>query len=234
MALCRKRLRPAVFATATVLGATAFAGSVRDARADDTSTVKGVVGGSLLGADVVTIVESVAGVRPAWAYGIGALVGAAGGGVGGYFIGRDSSDGRAPTYILAGGLALIIPAIVLTLNATRYLPEEGATEDKAPTAPAAEPGTPGGSVTGAPPDVVTPPPAPPPATPPQSRAEPHQPRARAAAPAFRESLVDMEEGVFRLGVPVPDVRAAFSMAQQVQYGMRSETELRLPVLSVIF
>ncbi len=236
MALPRKTLRPVVLATAAVFGATTLGTPLREARADDTSIGKGVVGGSLAGAGVVTIVESLVGVHAGWAYGVGALVGAGGGGVGGYFIGNSSSDGRAPTYLLAAGLFLVIPAIVLTLNGTRYMPEEGATEDRAPTAPAAEPGVPGGSVTGAPTDVAPPPPPSPPATPappPQSKAAP---RARPAGQApLHESLVDVAEGTMRIGVPVPDVRPVFSVAEQRQYGMlRGETELRLPVLELIF
>ena len=139
MALPRKTLRPAVLATAALFGATTLATPLREARADGTSIGKGVVGGSLAGADVVTIVESLAGVHAGWAYAVGAIVGAGGGGVGGYFIGNGSDDGKAPTYLLAAGMALIIPAIVLTLNGTRYIPEEGATEDRAPTAPAPSP-----------------------------------------------------------------------------------------------
>jgi hypothetical protein len=73
----------------------------------------------LLGAEVVTIIESIAGVRPGWAYAVGAIVGAGGGGVGGYFVEQGSTDGKVPMYMLAGGLALIIPSVVLTLNATR-------------------------------------------------------------------------------------------------------------------
>src|SRR2546421_6986453 len=167
MALARM-LRPGVLATAVLFGAATVAAPLRDARADNVSpTGKGITGGALLGAEVVTIVESLVGVRAGWAYGVGALVGAGGGGVGGYFVEKGSTDGKAPTYMLAGGLALIIPAVVLVLNATRYVPAEGAVEDNAPTAPAAEPGVPGGSVTGEPPDVATPPPpAPPPANPP--------------------------------------------------------------------
>ena len=37
----------------------------------------------------------------------------------------------------------------------------------------------------------------------------------------------------RLGVPVPDVRPVFSVAEQRQYGMRGETELRVRVLDLI-
>jgi hypothetical protein len=245
----RTTLRPAIAATAAVFGAVTLAAPIREARADEvSSTAKGITGGALLGAEAVTIVESLAGVHAGWAYGVGALVGAAGGGVGGFFVEQGSSDGRVPTYMLAGGLALIIPAIVLTLNATRFMPEEGASEDRAPTAPAAEPGTPGGSVTGAPPDVAAPPPPPPPETapaptpapsptPPQSRAKPpasEANRPRTAAASLRPSLIDMHEGAWRVGIPVPDVRPVFSLADQRQYGMRSETELRLPVFHITF
>ncbi|HXN31118.1 MAG TPA: hypothetical protein VN894_04620 [Polyangiaceae bacterium] len=242
MALPRKTLRSAVLATAAVFGVTTLGAPLREARADGTSTAKGVAGGAFLGADVVTMVESLVGVRAGWAYGVGALLGAGGGGVGGYFIGHGSDDGKAPTYLLAGGLALIIPAIVLTLNGTRYLPEEGATEDRAPTAPAAEPGVPGGSVTGAPTDVAAPPPPPAPAAPgpaSPSSPSPHESKAapssgRRGAGAPRPTLVDIRGGAMRLGVPVPDVRPVFSAAEQRQYGMRAEAELRLPVLELIF
>ena len=40
------------------------------------------------------------------------------------------SDGRIPAYLLAGGLALVIPAVVIMLDQTRYLPAEGAREDR--------------------------------------------------------------------------------------------------------
>lgn len=240
MALLRTTLRPAVLVAAVVFGATTVAVPFREAHADNISpTGKGIVGGALLGGEVVTIVESLVGVRAGWAYAVGALVGAGGGGVGGYFVEKGSSDGKVPMYMLAGGLALIIPAVVLTLNATRYMPEEGATEDRAPTEPVAEPGVRGGSVTGAPPDVGSPPPPPPPETPPpakgpQSKAgpAPHGARTAPAPPAL--SLVDVRGGALRLGVPVPDVRPVFSVAEQRQYGMRDQTELRLPVLHVTF
>jgi hypothetical protein len=229
--------RPGVLATAALVLALPF-----EARADNVSpTGKGITGGALLGAEVVTIVESLVGVRAGWAYGVGALVGAGGGGVGGYFIEKSSSsaDGKAPTYMLAGGLALVIPAIVLVLNATRYMPAEGAVEDNAPTAPAAEPGVPGGSVTGEPPDVAAPPPPPPaepppPSNPPQSRASPRPRSSRPAPSGVAASLVDVRQGGFRVGVPVPDVRPVFTVAEQRQYGMRGETELRLPVFHVVF
>jgi hypothetical protein len=129
--------------------------------------------------------------------------------------------------MLAGGLALIIPAVVLVLNATRYMPEEGATEDRTPPAgPPAEPGTPAGGVvtpgandsSGAP--GTSPPTPPPPATPPP--------------PPPPQSLFDVHQGAFRVGVPVPDVRPVFSLVEQRQYGMQAQTELRMPVVHVSF
>jgi hypothetical protein len=210
---------PAVFATAAIAASAAFFGPTRDARADDVSpTGKGIVGGGLLGAEVVTMVEAIAGARPGWAYAVGAIVGAGGGAVGGYFVEQGSSDGKAPMYMLAGGLALIIPAVVLTLNATRYMPEEGATEDAVPTGPAAEPGVPGGSVGGSAPAGAAPPPAAAPAPPP-------------AAP---QSMLDFSPKAVRIGVPAPEVRPVFSLAEQRQYGMQSATEVRLPVVHVQF
>jgi hypothetical protein len=235
-----RMFRPGVLATAAVFGATILTAPFHEARADNvSSTGKGITGGALLGAEAVTIVESLIGVRAGWAYAVGAVVGAGGGGVGGYFVEKGSTDGKAPTYMLAGGLALVIPAIVLVLNATRYMPAEGAVEDNAPTAPAAEPGVPGGSVTGEPPDVASPPPpaapeAPPPNKNPQSKAPPRPKGSHAAPNAIAESMVDLREGGFRMGVPVPDVRPVFTVAEQRQYGMRGETELRLPLLHVAF
>jgi hypothetical protein len=125
--------RPAAFVMAAILGATVVAAPLREARADEvSSTGKGITGGALLGAEVPVIIEGIAGVHSGWVYLISAIVGAGGGGLGGYEVEKGSSDGTAPMYLLAGGLALVIPAVVLTLNATRYQPEEGATEDRTP------------------------------------------------------------------------------------------------------
>ena len=215
MAMHRSPFRPAALA-AVLCGATALTAMAGDARADEISpTGKGIVGGGLLGAEVITIVEGVAGVRPGWAYWLGAIVGAGGGAVGGW-AGEQAvnGDGTIPMAMLAGGLALVIPAIVVSLDATRFRPDEGATEDHPPTlGPAADPGAAGGSVVG------TPPPAPPPSVPP---------------PAPPQSLLDVNTGDLRVGVPVPNVRPVYSLADQRQYGLRAETEVRMPVLRVTF
>jgi hypothetical protein len=230
----RNRSRRHAAIAALLASSTLVTVTARDARADEVSpTAKGVVGGGLLGAEAVTIVEALAGVRPGWAYAVGAVVGGAGGAIGGHFVEDGSSDGRLPMYMLAGGLALVIPAIVLTLNATRYMPEEGATEDNAPIGPAAEPGAPGGSIINAPnaPPPTTSPGLPAPALPPPPPAPPAPTPAPVPPP---QSLFDMHQGTFRLGIPVPDVRPVFTLHEQRQYGMRAETELRMPMLHMVF
>lgn len=221
MACSRRGLLPrgallgAGFLAALVLG------PVRSACADDVSPKgKGIAGGALLGAESVTIVASLAGLRAPWIYGVGAAAGAIGGGVGGYFVEHSSADGTVPTYMLAGGLALVIPALVLYLNGTRYQPEEGATDDRAPSGPPAEPGVPGVGVTTAPtssaPAPTTPPPAPSPASVPPL------------------SLFDVKGGAPRMGVPVPELHRTLTVSEERLYGTHAAGELRVPVLHVAF
>jgi hypothetical protein len=203
--------------------------------------VKGIVGGGLLGAEVVMITESLIGVRDGLWYAIGGGVGAAGGAVGGYFLGNSSSDGRAPMYLMAGGMALVIPTIVLVLNATRYKPSEDATEDKAPTGPEANPGKSGGSsVVGAEPSS---PPAPTPAPPAPAAPSggtttaPTAPPGGSTTPPPPQSLLDLqvrERSTFRMGVPVPDVQMVYSLKEQKDLGVPNQAMVRMPVLHVVF
>ncbi len=211
---------------------TAFGPMSSVARADEVSpTGKGITGGALLGGEVVTIVEALFHVRPGWAYAVGGGLGAVGGGVGGYFVEKGSSDGQAPVYLLAGGMALIIPALVLSLNATRYQPSEGATEDKPPPGLApANPGTPGGSaVTGPGPETM---PSTPSATPPATPAG-----TPPAVPGPPLSLIDVDlpgRSGLRMGVPVPQVRQMYSSLEQKTYGLPQRAEVRMPVFSLTF
>jgi hypothetical protein len=227
--------RPAALATVLVLGAGLLAGPSRDARADDVSpTGKGIVGGALLGGEVVTITEAIVGVRAGWAYLVGGLAGAAAGGVGGYFVEQSSSNGQVPMYMLAGGLALVIPAIVLSLDATRYRPEEGATEDKTPAGPPAEPGVPGASISSPSSAPATSAPAPAPAG---TTTPPAQPAPTTAPPPAPppQSLLDVTGGDLRLGVPLPSIAPMFSAQEQKTYGLvKNDAELRMPVLHVTF
>jgi hypothetical protein len=233
MALSRT-YRPAALATAFVLGAGLFVGSSRDARADNVSpTGKGIAGGALLGGEVVTITEAIVGVRAGWAYIVGGLAGAAAGGVGGYFVEQSTSNGQVPMYMLAGGLALVIPAVVLSLDATRYRPEEGATEDRTPAGPPAEPGVPGASMS-SPSSALGPAVAPAPA--PAATPSPAPSSAPAPPPPpTPQSFFDVTGGSLRLGVPVPSITPTFTPQEQKTYGLvKNDAELRMPVLHVAF
>jgi hypothetical protein len=212
---------------AALVGGTSFVAFVPAAQADEVSpSGKGIAGGIMLGGEVVTITESLIGVRAGWAYALGGGLGAVAGGIGGFAVEQASANGQGATYMLAGGMALIIPALVLSLNATRYHPSENATEDKPPPGIPADPGAPGGNAaTGGGGAVVVPVPAPAPAPPPP------------AAPAPPTSLLDLSlphEVAFRLGLPVPEVRPMYSSAEQKTYGLPQHAEVRMPVFRVTF
>lgn len=88
----------------------------------------------MLGGEVVMITTAIIGVKAWWPYLVFGAVGAGGGAVGGYFV-EQVDDGNTPEpslYMLAGGLALVIPTVVAVLNVTAYDPEEdeeGADDD---------------------------------------------------------------------------------------------------------
>ncbi len=254
----KKRLRALTLAALTAAGALT---SPSTARAEPVSpTAKGIAGGALLGGELVVFGEAIFGVRSTAAYLIGAGLGAAAGGVGGYLVEQSVDDGRVPAYMLAGGLALLIPAIVVSLDATRYMPTEGAREDKPVDLPPSDPGRPGGSsVVGAEPE--TPPattPGPGSATTPTTPSGPTPP-ASPEAPAPKEgegggesgggggtgtqaparapqtSLLNLRDGAFAVGVPLPEVRPIVGSAERTRMGVADRgSELRFPVVRVTF
>jgi len=145
-------------------------------KAEASAVGKGTVGGALLGGELVCSVEALAGVKSPWAYLGGFVGGAAAGGVGGYFVEQEGSA-RASMLLLAGGLTLAIPTVVLVLSQTAYNPPADYLTDKPPAdepvanppqadraAPAATP-TPAANPSGTPTERPegTPPPMPGPA-----------------------------------------------------------------------
>jgi hypothetical protein len=202
---------------ATFAAGAMLLGGPRTAKAEEVSpTGKGIAGGVLLGGEVVVFTEALLGIRSTTAYLVGAGLGAAAGGVGGYFIEQSVSDGRIPAYLLAGGLALLIPGVVIALDQTRYLPTAGAREDKPVTnLPASDPGKPGaGAVVGA---------------------EPKDAPAPAAPAPVPQSLIDVRGSGLRMGVPVPEVRPVFTPQQKKLYAVESSAqEVRFPVVNVTF
>lgn len=87
------------------------------------NVAKGTIGGGMLGAEVVMLTESAFRLRPGWMYVVGGVVGGGAGAYLGYRISDDSSN-RPPAFLLAGGIALIIPTVMGVLTATQYEPPE--------------------------------------------------------------------------------------------------------------
>lgn len=237
----RRIVLAAALASVVVLS---LVGAPGTAHAEEVSpTGKGIVGGALLGGEIVVFTEAIIGVRSGTAYLLGAGGGAVAGGVGGYFIEQAVSDGRIPAYLLAGGLALIIPALVITLDQTRYLPTEGAREDRPVTnLPPSDPGKPGGSA------VIGAEPAATPANPPTPATAPGGTTPAAPAPSpgggggakpapvrAPLSLINFQGTGLSVGVPVPEVRPVFTAQQRKALGVESGgSEVRFPVVGVTF
>ena len=97
------------------------------------ATGKGIVGGALLGGELVMLVEAAFGVKSGWVYVLSGVLGAGAGGFGGSVLEKEA-DAKVSVYMLAGGMALVIPTTVAVLQATSYSPPEDYTEDK-PSAP---------------------------------------------------------------------------------------------------
>lgn len=186
----------------------------RTARAEGPAepTGKGIAGGILLGAEVIMIPIAIGGVEEWWPYLLGGVLGGAGGGVGGYFVEQTGST-EAAVYMLAGGMALVIPTIVGVLNVTAYNDEEELESEQ-------EEGT--GDEGSSEPPAASGPAAPAPAT---SR------RHRAPIPV---GLVALDEHGLRAGIPAVQVLPLYSDVEVAKYGVTQGTEVRLPVMSGTF
>ncbi|MBM4363541.1 MAG: hypothetical protein FJ104_12745 [Deltaproteobacteria bacterium] len=225
---------------AAVFVATALASTPASAEAVS-ATGKGITGGVLLGAELAMIPQALAGVDKWWAYALGGGLGAAAGGVGGYFVETEVSTAEPSLYMLAGGMALVIPAVVLTLNATAYKPEveegEMASDDTTsdvltePTgdAPAEAP-----PVEAAP--EKAPAPSPVPAAPPPSG--PQARRSKKSAPSRASIMpglfgVDLTGPRISLvpGVPTVDVQPLYTAREVSQYGGAAGHQVMFPAFA---
>ncbi len=201
------------------------------------TTGKGVVGGALLGAEVVLVTEAAFKTEPTWAYVVGGLGGGIAGGVGGYFI-EQSASPRTTMFMLAGGMALAIPTTVAVLSATAYEPPSNYTQDKAPAdEPVAEPPQPSGAPTPAPASVTPPAPTPTPST-----GSVHRHRARALARRLPPldyhlsppALIGISTQALTLGIPAVELRDVYTRTELAMYGVSQGTEVRVPVLNFLF
>lgn len=193
---------------------------------------KGIVGGALLGAEIVMMPMGIAGLEPWWPYVVFGGVGAVGGAVGGWAVEQAAPPAEAPLYMLAGGLALIIPTLVLTLNATtrsEYEDEQDpSTLTKQPEDPlnapipgeGEAPGTPAIGVDGG--VGVTP------------GAKVRTPRKRAARPSLPMALFDLEGEEVRMGIPNVAVKPLYTEAEMYAFDLEQGTVVDIPVFRTAF
>ncbi len=98
-----------------------YSATARAAGTQTASTGKGMVGGGLLGAELVMGTEAALKLNSPWAYVIGGVGGAAAGGVGGYYL-EGSLSPKSNTLLLTAGLLFVIPTTVAVLANTAYTP----------------------------------------------------------------------------------------------------------------
>ncbi|MEY4580671.1 MAG: hypothetical protein RL701_5374 [Pseudomonadota bacterium] len=81
---------------------------------------KGAVGLGLIGAELGAVIPALAGLDAPWAYIVFPVVGAAGGALAGYFALDKPGNVGLSIGALTLGMALVVPAFVVTLSATAY------------------------------------------------------------------------------------------------------------------
>ena len=204
--------------------------------AEPSSTGKGIVGGTLLGAEVVLLTEAAIDVSPNWLYYVGGGAGAVGGGIAGYYL-ESAMSAKSNMILLASGMLLAIPTTVAVLSATAYEQTAEYTQDQVPAdepkadavVPIAPPSTPSAPPSpGVAPASPTPAAAPAPA--PITRATPK--RTRRALP---QALIAMDShSNLHLGIPAVEVRQMYSRAELQRFGLEQRSELRVPLLRLAF
>lgn len=117
------RARPFSLPTAAVAAALLMTPAEARAQSAGTNTAKGIAAGALLGAEAVLVTEAALGVRPAWAYWVGGVAGAGAGAAGGYFIG-DGGSTELTSFLLAGGIACVMPTLIAVVAATTFSPTD--------------------------------------------------------------------------------------------------------------
>jgi hypothetical protein len=177
-------------------------------------TGKGIAGGILVGAEIVMIPIAIAGVEEWWPYVVFGLVGAAGGAVGGCalegvngacgsFVSADI-PAEGALYLLAGGMALVIPTLVAVLNATAYDPEseidkgDKDKDDKGEESPEAE--------------------------------EIEVEGKRGLPPAVIGVDATRRHTRVRPGIPAVEIRQAYSPQEIAIWGVEQRTEVHVPVV----
>ncbi len=205
-------------AAAALLSLLAITGQASAQQAEPTG--KGITGGALLGAETVMITEAIVGVESPWLYFGGAVVGAAGGGVGGYFV-EQSAAPRVSFYMLMGGMALLIPTAIVYIDATSVREHEDVVFDKEPEELEdeeldADPPAPGE-------DVFS------------QRQAPKRKRPVVRATALvGHGLLGVSPTGLALGVPDVEISPLYTPAEVKELGVPQQTQVLFPLVHGVF
>lgn len=236
------------FAVAAALaGALCTTSSDASAAAQVSATGKGIAGGALLGGEIGFMGLAAFNAQSSWLYYTIPPALAIGGGVGGYFIERGTKDSpEVPLFMLAAGMALVIPTVVITLSATTYRPGN---EDSTPSdATPASDGTvkvnvSSPSVTGGSPSSPTPAAGAgsgssttvPPASGPTKKKPDNTSLDRLRRMPDRSfALVSWDTSAIHVGVPAVTMKPAYSNTEIAKYGLSQRYEVHAPILDVHF
>jgi hypothetical protein len=197
-------------------------------------TGKGIVGGALLGGEIVMIPMGAAGLKPWWPYLVFGGLGSVGGAVGGWAVEQADPPAEAPLYMLAGGLALVIPTVVLAASEITRVEYEDTSDpstlDEQPQ-PGGQPGDPATAPGGTPPDGTS-------VTVEKTsdaRKFKRKKRVRTpAAPPRQTGMFDVASGTVRMGVPAVEVKNMYTLEELYTFGVEQRTEVNIPVVSAAF
>jgi hypothetical protein len=200
-----------------------------EARAETEVSVrgKGIAGGAMIGAEIGVLALSAGHAKSAWMYIAlpGAL--AAGGAVGGYYLenaSRDAGSPGIPMLVLGLGLGLVIPTVILAIDANAYHAE---TDELSPT----DGGTvsTGGSVevsgsAGGSGGATTTP------------SKPVKRRLQQSSLYRPGALVNFDDmrSTLSIGMPSMQLVPTYTLAERVQFGVPQRYEVRAPIFSVAF
>jgi len=181
---------------------------------------KGLLGLGFVGAELGLTIPALAGLDDTWALIVFPVVGAAGGAVAGHFAIDNRGNEKAAVATLTLGLALVVPALVLTLWATRYDPDD---EDAIESATAGEEGGEEGEQDAA------------------DEAAPSEEAAPAAAAARRGAvaragtgLLRLGQGGLQLGLPGVSLVPSYTQEELALFGGGQTNEVRLSLFTGAF
>jgi hypothetical protein len=177
---------------------------------------KGIAGGILLGAEVVMIPIAIGGIEEAWPYPVFGALGAVGGGIGGYFV-ETTGSAEASIYMLAGGMALIIPTVVAVLNVTVYGTDESGDEEGEDEVESPAAASPDGAA--------------PAELPASSPAAARLPRNRRSV---HLSLVGVDDRGVAMGIPSVTLAPTYSPFEVAAYGAEQGTDVRFSLVGGTF